>query len=505
MLDHVNSESQPYMVAYAPIAGTKWGLAIRVSKDEFYGPMWNQLFLTGAFIIVSVFLGTLGMIFVIKPLTGKLIFRAEDLEKEIRAKTAQLYSELAQRKQAEEALRESEERYRLFFDTSRDCVFMTRLDGQFIDFNDVALEVFGYAPDERDELLQTNVASCYANTEEREAHVKLVSKQGFSKEYPLDLRKRDGTIIHALITTVARKDPHGDIVGFQGTVRDITERKRAADALSESEDRYRQITENSLTGIYINQDGVGVYVNQRMADMLGYTKEEMIGRHFLEAVQPADREMVLERARARLNGELSPAAYELRLVKKTGEAIWCEILATLVEYRGRPALMGNVADITERKRAEDERETLRNQLFQAQKMEAIGTLTGGIAHDFNNLLTIINGYTELILSEKTEDDPIYSDLQKILETGRKGAELVQRLLALSKKGEINPQPLDLNRTVENSIQADGKNLSQDDRDRDDPCERPGHGQCRCRTGRTGSHEPVHQCQGSHAGRWSAQD
>ena len=93
---------------------------------------------------------------------------------------------------------------------------MTRVDGQFIDFNDVALEVFGYAPDDRDELLQTNVANVYANPEEREAHATLVSKQGFSKEYPLDLRKKDGTIIHALITTVARKDSHGTIIGFQG-------------------------------------------------------------------------------------------------------------------------------------------------------------------------------------------------------------------------------------------------------------------------------------------------
>jgi signal transduction histidine kinase len=114
-------------------------------------------------------------------------------------------------------------------------------------------------------------------------------------------------------------------------------------------------------------------------------------------------------------------------------------------------LIGVILDITERKRAEDEREALRKQLFQAQKMEAIGTLTGGIAHDFNNLLTIINGYTELVLSEKTSDDPCHSDLQKVLETGRKGAELVQRLLALSKKAETNPQPLDLNRTVENSV------------------------------------------------------
>ncbi len=101
--------------------------------------------------------------------------------------------------------------------------------------------------------------------------------------------------------------------------------------------------------------------------------------------------------------------------------------------------------------ADQERESLRSQLFQAQKMEAVVTLTGGIAHDFNNLLTIINGYTELILSEKTEEDPAYSDLQKIVQTGRKGAELVQKLLALSKKGEIEPHALNLNRVVEQAV------------------------------------------------------
>ena len=104
-------------------------------------------------------------------------------------------------------------------------------------------------------------------------------------------------------------------------------------------------------------------------------------------------------------------------------------------------------DITERKRAEQERDDLRAQLLQAQKMEAIGTLTGGIAHDFNNLLTIINGYAEMLLLDKTEDDPSYEDLQKIIKSGRKGAEMVQRLLAFSRQGEINPQPMDVGRLV----------------------------------------------------------
>ncbi len=232
--------------------------------------------------------------------------------------------------------------------------------------------------------------------------------------------------------------------------QEIVERKRADEALTESEARYRQLTENSLTGVFVHQDGIAVYVNNRLAEMLGYAPEEMIGRPFLDAVHPDDHQPAAENARARLKGDPSPSVYELRLLTKTGDVIWAEELATLIDYRDRPAIMGNIADITQRKKAEEEREAFRNQLLQAQKLEAIGTLTGGIAHDFNNLLTVINGYTELILSTKTENHPDYSDLERILETGHKGAELVQRLLALSRKGESSPQPLDLNRTVEDS-------------------------------------------------------
>jgi len=108
-------------------------------------------------------------------------------------------------------------------------------------------------------------------------------------------------------------------------------------------------------------------------------------------------------------------------------------------------------DISELKRVEEEKESLRNQLSSLQKIEAIGTLTGGIAHDFNNLLTIMNGFTEMVLMDTSENDPRHEDLVKILETGRKGATMVEGLLAFSKKAEITLQPLNLNQVITRSV------------------------------------------------------
>lgn len=157
----------------------------------------------------------------------------ELLEAESRLSRAvtSLEESLEQRKRAEESLRESEERYRTFFDTSRDCVFMTTLDGRFVDFNDVSLELLGYGHGERDTLMGKNVGDFYAVPAERWVHAAAVAEIGFSTERPIDLRKADGTIIHTLMTTVARKDGQGNIIGFQGTVRDITDQKKREDAI----------------------------------------------------------------------------------------------------------------------------------------------------------------------------------------------------------------------------------------------------------------------------------
>ncbi|MFH1116040.1 MAG: PAS domain S-box protein [Pseudomonadota bacterium] len=138
------------------------------------------------------------------------------------------------------------------------------------------------------------------------------------------------------------------------------------------EERCSQLSENSLTGIFILQDGVGIYANQRLGDILGYPIEEIIGRSYLEMVHPADRCTASDRVAVCLNGDLSLDPNELRLVKKTGAEIWCEILATLIQYRGRPAVMGNVVEITERKKTEEALRTSEAQLANAVEMAHLG-------------------------------------------------------------------------------------------------------------------------------------
>lgn len=207
----------------------------------------------------------------------------EDLSRTVKS----LEDSLSRQRQSEASLRESEERYRNFFNTSQDCVFMTSVKGQFQDCNDVALETLGYEPSQRGELLQKNVRDFYANPEERDAHAAFVAKMGLAKEYPVDLRRKDGRVIHTLITTVVRKSLQGEIIGFQGTVKDVTDRKKAEEALKNSERRLAQIVEFLPDPtMVIDRDGRVMAWNRAMEVLTEVKASSILGKGDYEYAMP---------------------------------------------------------------------------------------------------------------------------------------------------------------------------------------------------------------------------
>jgi two-component system cell cycle sensor histidine kinase/response regulator CckA len=236
---------------------------------------------------------------------------------------------------------------------------------------------------------------------------------------------------------------------FGRAKQEITERKRAEEALRESEAKYRTLIERMSEGLLqVDNDDVIQFVNDRLCEMVGYSREELLGKAASELLlKDEDQEFIEEH----LNTYETPDQYETRLKKKSGETIWVQVgVAPAVDADGQ--VIGSVrihTDITERKRAEEMRAKLEEHLRQSQKMEAVGTLAGGIAHDFNNLLTAIMGYTGLVLDELTPDDARYNDIQGIQKTAQRAADLTRQLLAFARRQIVELRILNLNELILN--------------------------------------------------------
>ncbi len=352
-------------------------------------------------------------------------------------------SDITERKRTEEALRKNEALLKEAQRVAQIGHWELDLATGIFSWSEEVFHIFGLDPergevslaDHRDLILPEYV-------ELLDGSVAKASTQGTPYDIELRLVRPDGSIRWLNVKGSPIRNVEGAIFRLFGIAQDITDRKTAEGYLKASTERFRGLIESSPIGISIFRQGQPQYVNPAVMHMFGYESEgEILELGVEDLYEPGSGYLIKKLVTTSLEGMPVPYHQEARGLKRSGEAFDISIWMVKTEFEGDPAILTFVLDVSAEK-------SLRSQLFQAQKMEAVGTLAGGIAHDFNNLLTVVIGFSELLLIDTDEQDPAYADLQKINKAGQKGADLVGRLLSFSRKSEVNLYPLNLNHQIE---------------------------------------------------------
>ncbi|UCF92647.1 MAG: PAS domain S-box protein [Desulfobacterales bacterium] len=353
------------------------------------------------------------------------------------------------KKKAEQARRESEARFRELAELLPETIYEMDLAGRLTFVNANAFSQFGYTKQDFAQGLNGFDMLIHEDRPRaRENARRLIRAEETGLNEYTALRK-DGTRFAAMLrsSVIIRE---GQPVGLRGFIIDITERQKAEKALGESEEKYKELVENSSSMILrLDAQGRITFFNEYAQKFFGYSAEEIIGRNCVGTIVP-EKDTAGHNLTAMIHDILAHpdnySTHENENMRRNGERVW-------VAWTNRPfrnsrgeileiLCIGN--DITKRKHLE-------RQLRRAQKMEAIGTLAGGIAHDFNNILSAVMGYTELSLLDVQPGAEIEDNLNEILKASERAKALVGHILEFSRQTEQQRMPLSVTPIVKESL------------------------------------------------------
>ncbi len=381
--------------------------------------------------------------------------------------------DITEQKQAEQALRRSENRLRAIFEAEPECVNLVACDGTLLEMNPAGLAMI-----EADSLDQVRGLPLYPiiAAEHREAFRSFTARicRGSHGAMEFEIVGIKGTRRWLETFAVPLQDDSGGPPLLLGVTRDVTERKRSERALRESEQRFRELFENANDIIYTHDmEGNFTSLNKAGETITGYSREEMLRMNVGQIVAPGSRALARAIIAAKLAGA-PPTTDEMEIAARDGRCLALEVSARLVYQDGIPTgVQGIARDVTDRK-------SLEQQLRQAQKMEAIGRLAGGVAHDFNNLLTVIKGYSALLIEDPALTAAQSRAIEQIEKSADRAASLTSQLLAFSRRQVLMPTVLDLNDVVAGMDKLLRRLIGEDVRLVTLPC--PGLGQVKADRG-----------------------
>ena len=315
--------------------------------------------------------------------------------------------DITDRKKVEDALHESEEKFKTIFDNAMDGILVVDVEAKmFLAANKIMCQMMGYT---EEELKKKGIADIHRKEDlpcvQAAVQKQLSGEESMAKDIPM-LRK-DGSVFCADVNSVPVT--LGGRTCLMGIFHDTTERARAEDVMRESEEKFRNLVERANDGICIIQDGVFRYVNDRLAAMCGLTADEMTGNAFKHYLHSSEAEKVYDRYKKRMAGEDAPAQYETKFAHRDGHEVFVDLNAGMAPYKGKPADFVIVHDITGRKKTEIEKQKQRDMMDKTNKdlRWKIEELEAALSHikALEGLIPICVNCKKIHLEETDPKDP----------------------------------------------------------------------------------------------------
>lgn len=365
-------------------------------------------------------------------------------------------SDISEQRRAAEALQKSEERFRRYFELPLIGIAITSPTTEWVDVNEKFCSLLGYS---REEILEaTWPALTHPDDLDKDVTLFREVLSGSREGYSIDKRylRKDGTPVHCLLSVGCVRKPDRSVDYLIALIQDISERISAELEIRQQKDFLRQIIDTNPNLIFVkNEAGRFTLVNQAVADIYGTTVSHLIGR--CDADFNSDPEQLAQFAaedRLVLKRGLTRTIEEEKVTDvRTNEVRWFQTIKKRLLTRDNSSvqLLGVATDITERKRIEAASLQLQRQLYQAQKLEAIGQLAAGVAHDLNNALAAVVGHLQLILLDTAKTSAVSESSRIALQGCERASSLINQLLGFSRHGRYNVRALELQQLVRDTL------------------------------------------------------
>ncbi|MEN8154939.1 MAG: PAS domain S-box protein [Acidobacteriota bacterium] len=398
--------------------------------------------------------------------------------RDLNLKLAGLEKIVLEKNEIEKELRLSESRFRTIFENSPDAIFVEDLSGNVLDVNPAASTLHGI---KREKMVGMNVVDLVP-PQLREKVSKEITKQGkdgtdriksFSwnvngSSIPVEISIARIEYSQSPAMLLHVRDNSADFFAMENqrkyreTLEDevkertkelnsknillekeIIERRKIENTLRESEDRYKKLIEFLPLAIFVYREDKILYLNSMAYKFARTVNRDLTGTSIFKFLHKDYHEIIKKRYDLVMKGEEQPGI-EIKIIDIEGNNIDVSLLSCRINYKGKPAVLAVMNDITRKNFLEE-------QLRHAQKMEAVGRLAGGIAHDFNNLLTVIKGYSEVLLKKINKNDPLYNGAEQIKISSESAESLTNQLLAFSRLQILHPVILNLNELIKNTV------------------------------------------------------